>query len=94
MRERLGGKVTYAAIPIERIDWRFDFTTIGLIRSAEVADRSRDGVCALVTGDEPVVISEFGTATWRGARGGRHRSMEIIEHDADSGAPVRLDGDY
>jgi hypothetical protein len=95
VRERFGGKVTYAAIPFERIDWSmFDFTTVELIRSAEVADQFRDGVRTLVAGPKPVAITGFGTATWRGAGEVAPRSMEIIEYDAGTGVPVRLDGEY
>ncbi|MHA6629387.1 hypothetical protein ACU61A_28455 [Pseudonocardia sichuanensis] len=93
VRERFGGRITYAAIPFEQIDWsRFDIVTLELIRSAEVADRFRDGVRSLVAGRKPVAITGFGTATWRGAGDTAPRSMEIIEYD-DSG-PVRLDGEY
>jgi hypothetical protein len=95
VRERSGGKITYAAIPFEGIDWSpFDFVTVELIRSAEVADRFREGVRTLVAGAKPVAITGFGTATWRGAGEIAPRSMEIIEYDADSGVPIRLDGDY
>ena len=50
------------------VDWApFDFVTLELIRSAEVADRFRDGVRSLVAEAKPVAITGFGTATWRGA---------------------------
>ena len=95
VRERFGGKVTYAAIPFERVDWSlFDVVTVELIRSAEVADRFHDGVRALVAGGKPVAITGFGTATWRGAADVAPRSMEIVEHDPVSGVPVRLTGAY
>jgi hypothetical protein len=94
VRERFGGRITYAAIPFEQIDWSpFDFVTVELIRSAEVADRFRDGVRALVAHGKPVAITGFGTATWRGACDTAPRSMKIIQYD-DSGFPIRLDGDY
>jgi hypothetical protein len=93
VRARFGGRTTYAAIPFEQIDWSpFDIVTVELIRSAEVADRYRDGVRALVAGGKPVAITGFGTATWRGAGDTAPRSMEIIEYD-DAG-PVRLCGEY
>jgi hypothetical protein len=93
-RERFGGRITYAAVPFEQIDWsRFDVVTVELIRSAEVADQFRDGVRNLVAGRKPVAITGFGTATWRGAGETAPRSMEILEYD-DSGLPVRLDGEY
>jgi hypothetical protein len=95
VREHFRGRITYAAIPVERIDWTpFDIVTVELIRSAEVADQFRGGVRSLVAGGKPVAITGFGSAAYRSAgdRGGRF--MEIIEYDQDSGAPLRLDGDY
>jgi hypothetical protein len=95
IRGRFGGPVTYASIPYEGIDWApFDLVTVELIRSAEVADRFREGVRSLVAGGKPVAITGFGTATYRGAgdRGGR--TMDIVEYDAGSGAPRRLSGLY
>ncbi|MFG1699729.1 hypothetical protein [Nonomuraea sp. NPDC049309] len=95
VRERFGGKVTYAAIPFEPVDWSlFDFVTVELIRSAEVADRFQEGVRALVAQGRPVAITGFGTATWRGAADVAPRSMEIIEYDEDTGLPARLTGTY
>jgi hypothetical protein len=95
VRERFHGKVTYAAIPFEGVDWDlFDFVTLELIRSAEVADRFRDGVRNLVAQPKPVAITGFGTATWRGASDTAPRSMEILEHDEATGTPLRLNGEY
>ncbi|MET8869358.1 hypothetical protein ABZW11_41055 [Nonomuraea sp. NPDC004580] len=95
VRARFGGKVTYAAIPFEPVDWSlFDIMTIELIRSAEVADRFQDGVRSLVAQGRPVAITGFGTGTWRGAPDVAPRSMEIIEYDQATGSPVRLDGEY
>jgi len=95
VRERFSGQITYAAVPMERVDWTpFDFITLELIRSADVADQFRDGVRALVAQGKPVAITGFGTATYRGAgdRGGQ--AMEIVESDPDTGAPIRLRGEY
>ncbi|MER7007895.1 hypothetical protein ABT297_33295 [Dactylosporangium sp. NPDC000555] len=95
IREHFHGKVTYAAIPFEGVDWDlFDFVTLELIRSAEVADRFRDGVRTLVAQPKPVAITGFGTATWRGASDVAPRSMEILEYDETTGIPVRLNGQY
>jgi len=95
VRERFGGRVTYAAIPVERVDWTlFDIVSVELIRSAEVAGQFREGVRSLVSAGRPVAITGFGTAAYRGAgdRGGR--VMEILEYGEDAVTPVRLDGDY
>lgn len=95
IRERFHGKVTYAAIPFEGVDWDlFDFVTLELIRSAEVADQFRDGVRGLVAAPKPVAVTGFGTATWRGAGDVAPRSMEIIEYDEATGEPLRLNGRY
>ena len=95
VRERFGGKVTYAAIPLEHVDWApFDLLSVDLYRSAEIADRFRDGVRALVAGGKPVAITEFGTATYRGAGDKGARASEIVEWDTADATPVRLDGDY
>jgi hypothetical protein len=95
IRARFRGKVTYAAIQFETVDWDlFDFVTVELIRSAAVADIFRAGVRSLVAQPKPVAITGFGTATWRGAGDMAPRSMEVLETDAVSGEPVRLSGDY
>lgn len=95
VREHFRGRLTYAAIPAERVDWApFDIVSLELIRSAEVADQFRAGVRNLVAEEKPVAITGFGTATYRGAgdRGGR--AMEIVESDSNTGDPVRLNGEY
>lgn len=95
IRARFGGRVTYCAIPFERIDWScFDILSIELIRSAEVADQFTDAVRRLVAGDKPVAITGFGTAAWRGAGDVAPRSMEIVEYEIGTGVPLRLRGDY
>ncbi len=94
VRRRFRGKLTYCAIPFEQIDWTpFDFVSVELIRSAEVADRFRDGVRTLVAQGKPLAITGFGTASWRGAADVAPRSMEIVEYDS-TGAPIRLNGDF
>jgi hypothetical protein len=95
VRERFRGRITYAAIPFEQVDWTlFDIVSVELIRSAEVAGQFRGGVRSLVAGGKPAAITGFGTGAYRGAgdRGGRF--MEILEYDKDTGTPVRLDGEY
>ncbi|WP_412798718.1 hypothetical protein [Streptomyces sp. MS19] len=95
VRERFGGRLTYAAIQFEQVDWTpFDIVTYELIRSAEVADRFRDGVRTLAQGPKPLAITGFGTAAYQGAgdRGGR--VLDVVEHDPETRAPVRLNGVY
>ncbi|GLW71169.1 hypothetical protein Kpho02_34680 [Kitasatospora phosalacinea] len=93
VRARFGGRLTYAAIQFEQVDWTpFDFTTFELLRSAEVAGVFRGAVRTLARGPKPLAVTGFGTAAYRGAgdRGGR--VLEVVEHDPVTGAPLRLDG--
>ncbi|MEV0838844.1 hypothetical protein AB0I55_04730 [Actinocatenispora sera] len=86
IRAAFHGPVTYAAIQYEGVDWDlFDIVTVELIRSAEVADRFRDGVRTLVAQPKPLAISGFGTATWRGSGDVAPRSMEILGRDPATG---------
>ncbi len=94
VRERFGGKVTYASIPFEGVDWTpFDIVSVDLHRSKEIAHVFQQGVRALVVQGKPVAITEFGCTTHRGAadHGGRGGG-EMIEYDGTT--PVRLNGDY
>ncbi|MEO3805378.1 hypothetical protein [Nonomuraea sp. B1E8] len=95
VRERFGGRITYASLPLERVDWApFDILGVDLYRSAEVADRFAEGVRTLVAQGKPVAITEFGTAAYHGAgdRGGR--VLEVVEFSEDTGTPLRLDSEY
>ena len=66
VRERFGGKVTYAAVPLEHVDWTpFDIVSMDLYRSAEIADHFAEGVRTLVAQGKPVAITEFGSACYR-----------------------------
>lgn len=95
VRERFGGKVSYAAIPLERVDWApFDIVSVDLYRSAEIADRFAEGVRSLVAQGKPVAITEFGAASYRDAAKRGARGLEIVEYDRDTGAPIRLNGEY
>ncbi|MFD0023906.1 hypothetical protein [Streptomyces sp. NPDC058382] len=96
VRERFGGRVTYAAVPLERVDWApFDIVSLDLYRSAAVADRFADGIRdlgALARG-KPVAITEFGSAGYLGAGGRGAEGLDIVEYGKDAG-PVRLNGRY
>jgi hypothetical protein len=94
VRERFSGPVTYASIPLERVDWsRLDIVSADLYRSAEVAEQFPDGVRTLVAQGKPVAVTEFGTAAFHGAGDLGARFGEVIEWD-QAGMPVRLKGDY
>ncbi|WP_457199739.1 hypothetical protein [Nocardia gipuzkoensis] len=93
VRERFGGRVTYASIPLERVDWTpFDIVSVDLYRTAEVAERFGDGVRTLVAQGKPLAITEFGAATFEGAGDVGAQGLEIVEYDTHG--PIRLDGEY
>ncbi|WP_435159436.1 hypothetical protein [Amycolatopsis sacchari] len=93
VREHFTGKITYAAVPLERVDWTpFDFVSVDLYRSAEIADRFVDGVRSLVAQGRPVAITEFGSATFQGAGERGAQGLDIVEYGDDG--PVRLKGEY
>jgi hypothetical protein len=93
VRERFGGKVTYAAVPFERVDWTpFDIVSVDLHRSKEIAHVYQAGVRQLVAQGKPVAITEYGCSTYRGAADHGARGGEIVEYDGWT--PVRLKGHY
>ncbi|TDQ50294.1 hypothetical protein [Actinorugispora endophytica] len=95
VRERFGGRITYASVPLENVDWTpFDIVSVDLYRSAETADRFADGVRGLVARGKPVAITEFGAAGYRGAGQRGARGLEIVEYDRSTRRPVRLNGEY
>jgi hypothetical protein len=95
VRERFGGRVTYAAVPLERVDWTpFDIVSLDLYRSRAVADRFADGVRTLVGQGKPAAITEVGAATFRGAGEVVAQGLDAVEFDEVTGAPLRLKGQY
>ncbi|WP_159848904.1 hypothetical protein [Nocardia sp. CY41] len=94
VRERFGGLVTYASVPLERVDWTpFDIVSVDLYRTAEIADRFGEGVRTLVATGKPLAITEFGAATFAGAGDLGAQGLRIVEYD-DTRGPVRLNGEY
>lgn len=99
VRERFGGKISYASLPLESVDWTpFDMiATDAGYRSLEVADRYREGIRALVAQGrllgKPAAITEFGCTTHRGAADLGGRGDSIVAW-GDDGAPARLKGEY
>ncbi|QYC42501.1 hypothetical protein Nocox_24490 [Nonomuraea coxensis DSM 45129] len=94
VRERFGGRVTYASIPLERVDWTpFDLVSVDLYRSAETAGHFEEGVRALVAQGKPVAVTEFGSAGYRGAGDLGATGLDAVEYDDERG-PVRLRGVY
>lgn len=92
VRARFGGKVTYASVPLEGVDWSpFDIVGLDLYRTAETAEIFEESVRKLVDQGKPVAITEFGCATYRGAAALGARATMVIEYDGHT--PVGLKGD-
>ncbi|UQU61470.1 hypothetical protein COUCH_20645 [Couchioplanes caeruleus] len=91
VRSRFGGRVTYAALPSEQVDWApFDLVGVDLYRSKETADVYPYAVQSLATFGKPVAITEFGCTTFRGAADLGARGMFIV--DWDGATPRALTG--
>ena len=99
VRARFGGKVSYASLPLEGVDWSpFDIiSTDAAYRSRETAAQFSDLIRAFVAQGsaqgKPVAVTEFGCMTYRGAA-----DLAIDVHSiivwGDDGRAVRLNGAY
>ncbi|MFD7652670.1 hypothetical protein ACFV4N_01660 [Actinosynnema sp. NPDC059797] len=93
VRQRFGGRISYASIPFEQVDWTpFDFVGVDLYRSAEVAHVFEDAVRRLVATGKPVAITEFGSATFRGAADRGAQGFDVIRFDGTE--PAGLHGHH
>jgi hypothetical protein len=81
VREKFKGKVSYASLPFEGVDWRlFDFiATDGGHRSLEIAPYFQKSIQALVNQGKSVAITEFGCCTYHGAADKGAGADSIIE---------------
>ncbi|HET9547108.1 MAG TPA: hypothetical protein VFO97_04700 [Desertimonas sp.] len=68
VRPLFGGQITYSSGPWEDVDWTgFDVVGVDMYRDATNAATFADDVRALHSHGKPVVITEFGCCTFRGA---------------------------
>lgn len=67
-RAAFGGPLTYASLPFEPVDWSlFDIVGIDHYRDSRSNSRYVDTVRRLSNHGKPVVVTEFGMRTYRGA---------------------------
>lgn len=99
VRARFGGKLSYASLPFEGVDWTpFDYlaTDTGY-RWAEIASQFPSLVRAFVAQGKalgkPVAFTEFGCATYRGASAVRPAGSDAVVW-SESGRPLRLADAY
>src|SRR5262247_3672164 len=99
VRARFGGKVSYASLPLEGVDWTpFDIiATDAAYRSAVTAPHFRENVRGFVAQGHAqgklVAATEFGCATYVGAGNGASYIDQIILWD-DAGRASGLNGDF
>jgi len=94
VRERFGGRITYASLGFERVDWEpFDLiATDAGYRSKEVEAVYEDEMRAFGASAKPAVITEFGCTTHRGAADLGARGAFMVEWDG--AGPVSLKGEF
>ncbi|MEV0156360.1 hypothetical protein AB0H57_21900 [Micromonospora sp. NPDC050686] len=86
VRERFGGRISYAALPSERVDWApFDVIGVDLYRSKENADVYEHALRVLAEQGKPVAVTEFGCTTYRGAADLGARGAFLVEWDGTRG---------
>jgi hypothetical protein len=99
VRARFGGKISYASLPFEGVEWSlFDIiATDAGYRTAAMADRFRDQMRVFVEQgramEKPVAITEFGCATHSCASALTDREETMIEW-GEGARPVRLKGEF
>jgi hypothetical protein len=68
VRQVFHGKVSYASLIWEAVDWNlFDFVGVDHYRAARIKERYAEILQPLFATSKPVVITEFGCRTYRGA---------------------------
>ena len=68
VREVFHGPVSYASLVWEAVDWsRFDYAGVDHYRAARIKDTYAQMLQPLLASGKPVVVTEFGCRTYRGA---------------------------
>jgi hypothetical protein len=92
VRQRFRGPITYASAPLEAVDWTlFDFVCVDAYRDARTRTTFEQTLDPYFSWSLPVVISETGCCTYRGAEDAGGMGWAIIDYTRSS---LRLDGDY
>ena len=82
IRDRFRGPVTYASAPWEAVDWApFDLVSADLYRDSSNAAGYRDLLRSYARSGKPVVVSEFGCCTYRGAADAGGAGFMVFDYD-------------
>jgi hypothetical protein len=97
VRQIFHGSLTYASVPLEAVAWdRFDIVSVDLYRDARIRDRFPGIARSYLRHGLPVVITETGCCTYRGAADAGGNGWAIVDLDVaqlGTRAP-ELNGDY
>ncbi|MEH1017100.1 hypothetical protein V6U90_28885 [Micromonospora sp. CPCC 206060] len=94
VRKDFGGRISYAALPSERVDWTpFDVIGVDLYRSKENADVYEHALRVLAEQGKPVAVTEFGCTTYRGAADLGARGAFLVEWDGTTARGLTRDLD-
>ncbi len=75
------GKITYASLPCEEIDWKnFDIVAVNLYRNQWNAPIYTDGLRKYVSLGKPVAITEFGTCAYKGASKLGGSAYDVVDY--------------
>ena len=91
-RKVFGGRITYAAGLWEDVNWDlFDIVAVDAYRDAQNAATFADELASRNKWGKPVVATEFGCCTYRGAADRGGLGWAIVDAESD---PLALDGPY
>lgn len=92
MREHFHGKLTYASGPWESVDWTlFDFVGVDYYREEHNCKLYREKLREYFKYSKPVIITEFGCCTYKGAEDKGGYGWAIVDR---SRTPYQLKGEF
>jgi hypothetical protein len=92
VRSRFRGQLTYSAGTWENVDWRpFDIVSVDLYRDQTNAESYREQLRQYFGPGKPLVVTEFGCATYQGAADRGALGFMIVD---DTGKPRELNAEY
>lgn len=84
IRQHFHGPLTYASIPIEQVDWSmFDIVGLDHYREARNKHMYRETLERYFSYGKPVVITELGCCTYRGAEDKGARGWQVVDMNAN-----------
>ncbi len=94
-RRAFRGRITYASVAMEQVDWgAFDYLGADLYRGDPMYDRYPELLHRYASKGKPLVNTEFGCCTFRGADHLGGRGWEIVDFSPLPQKPPKLRGNY